>query len=196
MAAQECDVWLLTEVSDRVQLADLHAHRGQSYMAARRRWAAIFTRRAFHPLADPHPTSASVRLGATTLVSSVLPWRSCGSRHPWGGGRHAEKTQASVREIVESIESPAIWGGDWNHTMHGREYAGSQAGRARIAEAIHELQLQIPTEHLPHRIDGLLSIDHIAVPAGGVVLAAERVVATADGKRLSDHDAYVVNIQD
>ena len=196
MAAQGCDVWLLTEVNDRVELAGLHAHLGQSYMAAQRRWAAIFTRRAFEPLADPHPASASVRLGSIALVSSVLPWRACGSRHPWGGGRHAERTQATVREIVQSTESPAVWGGDWNHALQGPEYAGSRAGRGWIVEAAHELRLQIPTAHLPHRINGLLSIDHIAVPAESVVLGAERVVAAADSKRLSDHDAYVVTIQD
>ena len=50
----------------------------------------------------------------------------------------------------------------------------------------------MPTAELPHAIEGLLSIDHVAVPAGSNVVA-RRVVAACDGKRLSDHDAYVVD---
>ncbi|GAA1934298.1 hypothetical protein [Nocardioides hwasunensis] len=40
-------------------------------------------------------------------------------------------------------------------------------------------------------IDGLVSIDHIAVPRGSSAVAT-RIEASYDGKRLSDHDAYVV----
>jgi hypothetical protein len=196
MVSQACDAWLLTEVSDRVQLPGLRAHRGQGYMAAKRRWAAIFTRNAHQPLPDPHSASASVRLAEMTFVSSVLPWRACGSRPPWVGARHGEKTQATVRDLVNAFDGSVVWGGDWNHALHGPEYAGSQAGRAHIVEAIRRLQLQTPTEDLPHRIEGLLSIDHVAVPAGRVVLAAERVVASTAEKRLSDHDAYVVTVED
>jgi len=49
----------------------------------------------------------------------------------------------------------------------------------------------VPTADLPHRIDGLLSIDHIAVPAEMPLATASRVVASVAGRRLSDHDAYV-----
>ena len=49
----------------------------------------------------------------------------------------------------------------------------------------------VPTAKLPHPIAGLLSIDHVAVPEG-TAATARRVEATHEGKRLSDHDAYVV----
>ena len=196
MAAQECDVWLLTEVNERVELPGMRRHIGQEHMAARRHWAAIFSHHHFEPLEDPHPASASVHLGDTTFVSSVLPWRSCGARHPWIGTRHEEKTQAAVRSVFDSLQGSVVWGGDWNHALHGPEYAGSQAGRAHIQNAIGQLELQVPTELLPHRIDGLLSIDLVAVPAGALVQTAERVAAATDQKRLSDHDAYVVTVQE
>lgn len=80
--------------------------------------------------------------------------------------------------------------------MDGREYAGSHAGRAHILQAVRELKLQVPTTRLPLRIEGLLSIDHIAVPAGTAVQAAERVIAASQARRLSDHGAYVVTLQD
>lgn len=195
MASQGCDLWLLTEVNDRVELPGMRRHVGQEHMAARRRWAAVLSRYPFEPLPDPHPASASLRLGDTTFVSSVLPWRSCRSRHPWLGSRHEDKTRATVREIVASLQGSVVWGGDWNHALHGPEYAGSNAGRAHVEEAVGQLGLQVPTEHLPHRIDGLLSIDHIAVPTEANVQAAERVSAAIEETRLSDHDAYIVTIR-
>ena len=59
-------------------------------------------------------------------------------------------------------------------------------------ELIGELALVVPTAELPHPIEGLLSIDHIAVPQGTKATGA-RVEAAHAGKRLSDHDAYVVD---
>ena len=50
----------------------------------------------------------------------------------------------------------------------------------------------VRTTELPHPIKGLLSIDHIAVPAG-TAATARRMEAAHEGKRLSDHDAYVVD---
>lgn len=90
---------------------------------------------------------------------------------------------------------PLIWGGDWNHALVGTEHAGSLAGRARIDDALSRSQLWAPTRELPHRIPGLLSIDHIAIPEG-VRATATRVSADADGVRLSDHDLYVVECAD
>lgn len=197
MAKQECDLWLLTEVSDRVHLPGMQHHRGEELMAARRRWAAIVSHRSFERLPDPHPASASVRVGETTYVSSILPWRACGARHPWVGTRHQEKTQAAVGTIVQSLRGSVVWGGDWNQALHGPEYAGSRGGRVHVETAVIQLGLKVATDRLPHRIERLLSIDHVAVPAETVVQDATRVVAAAaDGKRLSDHDAYVVTVQD
>ena len=76
--------------------------------------------------------------------------------------------------------------------MAGREYAGSKAGRGAIEALVSTLGLTVTTADAPHRIEGLPSIDHIAVPTSWVSEPARRVVAEAEGKRLSDHDAYVV----
>jgi hypothetical protein len=86
-----------------------------------------------------------------------------------------------------------VWGGDWNHALEGTDHVGSRAGRDHIFGVLDDLGLQVPTAELEaHR--GERSIDHIAVPKEWVVLAAEQVAAAEDGKRLSDHDAYVVEL--
>lgn len=131
-----------------------------------------------------------------TFVSTILPWKSCGSRPPWVGTRHVDKTANAVDDLLLSLRAAEslVWGGDWNHALTGKEYAGSQGGRRAILAALDEIGLDVPTADLPHRIDGLLSIDHIAVPHGWSTTAV-RLPAEHDGKRLSDHDAYVTAVQ-
>jgi endonuclease/exonuclease/phosphatase family metal-dependent hydrolase len=190
----DCDVWLLTEVNERTALPGYALHLSQSSMAARRRWAGIASRLPMASSPDPHPASAQVQIGTTTYVSSILPWRTCGSRPPWVGPRHADKTRHTVDDLLLRLRAAddLVWGGDWNHALSGREYAGSKEGRAAIAGALDELDLVVPTTDQPH-VKGGLSIDHVAVRRGRDATAT-RVVAAAGGKRLSDHDAYVVEV--
>ena len=188
-----CDVLLLTEVSERVEVPGNTLHRGRAEMAAKRRWAAVASRLPLTPLPDPHPASAMAVVDGWTYCSSILPWKAAGWREPWVGARHAEWTDACIATLLESLPTDGlIWGGDWNHALSGREWAGSMAGRHVLLAAVEKLDLVVPTADLPHPIEDLLSIDHIAVPRDADVVDARRVAAVADGRRLSDHDAYVV----
>jgi hypothetical protein len=69
-------------------------------------------------------------------------------------------------------------------------------GRQHLLRALEELDLTVPTVPLPHRIDGLLTIDHVAIARTATAVCASQHVAEVQGKRLSDHDAYVVEIGD
>jgi endonuclease/exonuclease/phosphatase family metal-dependent hydrolase len=111
----------------------------------------------------------------------------------WVGERHADRTQNAVDDLLLHLRPAGdlVWGGDWNHALSGKEHAGSLGGRLEILRALDELGMTAPTADLPDPIEGLLSIDHVAVPKG-TRTAASRIVAEHDGKRLSDHDAYVV----
>lgn len=195
LSEADCDVWLLTEVNERTVLPGFELHSTKLLMAPRRRWAAVASRLPMIMQPDPHPASARAHIGGTTYVSSVLPWKGCGSDWPWDGERHVDKTEIAASELVESLRgfSPLVWGGDWNHALTGKEYAGTIGGRQAVLLALASLKLEVTTADLPHRIEGLLSIDHIAVPAGVAGVAA-RVDATHESKRLSDHDGYVVEV--
>ena len=197
MSELNCNVWLLTEVSDLVTLDGYTKHQTTEYMdpSRKKRWAAILSRARLEAKVDPHPASALARVDGLQFCSSILPWRSCGARYPWNGARHADKTKTTIDELLRYLpRSGLIWGGDWNHALSETEYAGSAGGRSHIMGAVARLGLEVPTAALPHRLPNLLSIDHIAVPKGTAVVSAERVVASAEWKRLSDHDAYVVEI--
>jgi hypothetical protein len=188
--AMSCDVLLLTEVPEKVELPATKIHASVMRMAPRRHWAAVATRLPSGSLPDPHGASAMAEIDGLRVCSSILPWRTCGTAAPWTGVTTAEKTEATTTRIASA--APDVWGGDWNHAMSGREWSGSKQGRRSILEAVDQLGLQLPTAGSPHQIDGLLSIDHIAVLADWRVLEIEHRPARAGGARISDHDAYVI----
>lgn len=184
------DVLLLTEVSERVTLPGWHVASTVDPMAAKRHWAAIAAREPIQDVALPHPASVAGTVHEVRWCSSILPWRGCTPRPFWVGERLIEKT-IHAASVVEA-SAPQVWGGDWNQAFAGPETAGTKAGRVWLREALGRLGLQLPTAELPHRIEGLSSIDHIAVPASWRVVGTERIDASQAGRRLSDHDAYVV----
>lgn len=195
LVSQDCDLWLLTEVRDDVLLPGFRKYASAARMSGRRHWAAVLAREAVTRLPDPHPASVAVVGMGVTWCATVLPWRSCGSQ-PWGEGSTADRTERAVDQIVGSFPAgDVVWGGDWNHSFSGQERAGSYAGRSAIQAALAGRAMQTVTADLPHRITGLLTIDHIAIPDYWQLRDASRVVAESpDGRRLSDHDAYVVEI--
>jgi hypothetical protein len=186
----DCDILLLTEVSERLDMPGYDMYLGRQLMAPKRRWAAIASRLSMSPQPDPHGATAMVELGDLRVCSSILPWRTCGTRNPWVGVTCAEKTIEAVAAVEASC--PTVWGGDWNHALSGREWTGSVAGRRSLLAAVERLELQVPTASSPHQIEDLLSIDHIAVAKSWHVTATQRHRAIVGETHISDHDAYVV----
>ncbi|SOC50294.1 hypothetical protein SAMN05660748_3040 [Blastococcus aggregatus] len=193
----DCDVWLLTEVNLDVELPGYAMHRGSELMAPRRHWAAVLSRVPLTPLSDPHVASAAAVVDGVTYCSTILPWRSSGGEPTWPGAEpprnlHAGRTRHALAMLLAALpRRELVWGGDWNHALSGREYAGTKGGRKHLLGAVDELGLQVPTASLPHRIEGLLSIDHVAVPGSWAVARTERL----DASGLSDHDGYVVDVE-
>jgi hypothetical protein len=188
--AMDCHVLLLTEVREDVTIPGSNVHLSGLEMVQGRRFAAVATRLPMRPLPDPHGASAMAELDGLRVCSSILPWRGCGTQAPWVGANTAEKTIAAVADV--EANRPMVWGGDWNHALSGREWAGSVAGRRSLLKTVELLGLQVPTAASPHQIEDLLSIDHIAVPNSWVVSATQRHRAFIGETRISDHDAYVI----
>jgi endonuclease/exonuclease/phosphatase family protein len=191
MVAADCDVWLLTEVNERVELTGYHKHLSAGLVNTKRRWAGVFSRRPLAALPDPHWASAAAVIDGTTYCSTVLPWKGCGPA--WPGSGHAQQTELALADLVGNLPTRnLVWGGDWNHSLAGDECAGTKGGRAHLLAAVEKLGLQVPTAELPLHIDGYLSIDHIAVAADRVVREATR----RSGRALSNHDCYVVEVDE
>lgn len=193
---ENCDVWLITElpagwVNDR-KFSDFHCHRSKGVMGRNQHWAAVLSFRPLIPLEDPHQASAAASVNGIMFCSTILPWRGSGGEHPWVGENHSARTADAITALLEKLpRSNLVWGGDWNHSLKGKEVAGSKRGRVHLLEAIKALNLQVPTTELFHRNDICFAIDHIGVPHDWTVISAKRIVALG----LSDHDAYVIEVE-
>lgn len=188
-----CDVLLLTEVSEKLDLTGWHVAATDHRMTPNRHWSAIVATEPILQVSEPHPASIAGTVSGIRYCSSILPWRGCSPREFWVGANLVEKMTRTAGPI--EAWAPQVWGGDWNQSFIGRETAGTLAGRRRLTAALERLGLQLPTALLPHRLEGIGTIDHIAVPATWAVLTTEHIVTTHDGARLSDHDAYVVEVE-
>lgn len=192
-----CDVLLLTEVREDVQVPGYDRHLTTGEMAPGRRWSGVFSRIGLSARPDPHPTSALARIGKLTFCSTVLPWRNCGADHPWSAGSLAQKTNKVLDDLVQQLPTTGlVWGGDWNHALQGPDWSGSRDGRRGLLDALASLNLDIATDHLPHRGPAMRTIDHIAVPAAEQVDSVAHHSAVVGTRALSDHDAYVVELLD
>lgn len=183
---------LLTEVVDTVEIPGFNIHATEAEMQPGRRWAAVAARTRLRSLPDPHGATALAEVDGLRIASSILPWRNSGGDSPWTGEDQGSTTAAAVAAVQTA--APIVWGGDWNHELTGRLYAGSSGGRMSILGALDRLGLSAPTDASPHRQVGARSINHVAVPAVWAVTSVERVSAIVGGVELSDHDAYVVEI--
>jgi hypothetical protein len=189
----QADLLLLTEVVESVNVSGLSIHFTEAEMQPGRRWAAVAANARLRPLPDPHGATALAEVDGLRIASSILPWRNSGGAPPWTGEDQGSRTAAAVAAIETA--APIVWGGDWNHELTGRLYAGSRGGRKSILGALDRLGLSAPTDASPHRQPRARSINHVAVPAFWAVTSVKRVNTVVDGVELSDHDAYVVEIE-
>lgn len=190
---EDCTHWLLTEVPNALSLANGTLIRSNP-MSATKSWAAVWSVRPTSRLEWTTPTATAAMGDDGVFCSCILPWR--GARLSWPTkGSLAEITLAAIDDLEASLrigQRPIVWGGDWNHALRGSERAGSLRGRQALQSALRRLSLQVPTEHLEHAKLGLYTIDHVAIPDTWHVLNSRRVVAVVGDKRLSDHDAYII----
>jgi hypothetical protein len=129
-----------------------------------RSWAAVWSAEPLEHLGPVHAAAAVAGWRGGVVCSCVLPWRTARASLPDPG------------------------------PVTGPERAGSLAARRAILGVVAGLGLAVATADQPHAIPGLRSIDHIAVPRAWSVASCGRIVAEAGGVRLSDHDAYVVEV--
>lgn len=195
---QKCDVWLLTELhpkwaeSNGTKVLHFNSHLSKGVMGRKQHWAAVLSVLPLKPCDDPHPASAAAVVDGIKYCSTILPWKGVKTGSPpWRGSNHSEMTGDALKTLLKKLPtSDLVWGGDWNHSLTGKEGAGSMGGREHVLEAIDRLGLNVPTTDLLHRNNESRSIDHIGIPLSWKVKSAKRI----DASGLSDHDAYVVEV--
>ena len=149
--------------------------------------------------------------GTVLVACSVLPWGGAGKYWPGLPEKYLNDQQAFVlSHHLDRIErawderEPIIWGGDFNQELvplsqdrrqAGYRLAGTAAGVDRLRAAFGRFGLRATTEHVEHLNLGAPTIDHLAVSEP--FAAAEARVHRphyADGRLLSDHAAYVAEL--
>lgn len=193
----ECDIWLLSIVHDAFALATGETVRSEE-MGDETSWAAVWSATSIEALDSVHPAVAIGRVGELLACSCVLPWRGAAPYSDDEGDNVVSITRAAldgIREALTASDGDVIWGGGFNHALHGAEHVGTLKGRKGISVLVGELALQAPTAQLPHSIAGNFSTDHIAVPEGWDVGGASRRAAELGGRRLTENDVYVVDCE-
>jgi hypothetical protein len=164
--------------------------RGQTYATVA---SCLSTAGPLTPIAKPHPATTAAVIAGTTFVVTVLPWTSA-SGPPWTGTTFTARTVRCLEDLRPFLAGRPrlVWGGDWNHTLQGSLAGQTRAGRDLLEGMLDELGLDAPTRGQPRGTLPMCSIDHIA--AAGPALSVEHHSAAVAGRRLSDHDLYVVTV--
>lgn len=164
--------------------------RGQLYAAVASRLDTVGPLRA---VAAPHAATTAAAINGTTYVSTVLPWTSARGE-PWRGSSFTERTVGCLNDLRPFLRAQPrlVWGGDWNHTLEGSLHGQTRGGRTTLEDMLTELGLVAPTRSQPRGLHPMRSIDHVAVR--GPVVGVEHHSAVVDGRRVSDHDLYVVTV--
>lgn len=198
LGQQNCDVWLLTEVSPdaraaTAQLTCYHRQLSKGTMARGQHYAAIFSILPLGPALSTHDASVAAFIDGVAFCSSVLPWASCASQPGdlWVGASLETMARPAIDQLMNALpKGNSVWGGDWNQNLTGDRQVGSYSMRALIGNAVSALGQQVATSDLPHRVQSRYTIDHIAVPSRWRVHSADRIAAAG----LSDHDAYIIGV--
>lgn len=100
-----------------------------------------------------------------------------------------------VRTLQENHpEAMIVWAGDFNQSLDGPNTGGNNRGRALLSETLEDLGLKAWNRRCDHALGGLCAIDLICGPREHPVNEIVRIDPAPNGRRLSDHAGYVVDI--
>jgi len=143
--------------------------------------------------------------GESFLVyGSVLPWANAIHQAPYlarqgesADALFARMLRAQVDDMIKLRQRwpghTLIWAGDFNQTLSGPNYGGSNKGRQLLAAALLELDLVAWNHESAHAKPTMHALDLICGPQGREP-QVERFEPELDGQVLSDHAGYVVEV--
>ena len=174
-------------------------------------WVAIVGDRVA-PVGPPLPferlaVRARAELDSEPVViyGSVLPWGTAHKQAP----RLAEPGETSLAMFERVLNAQLddllrlrrrfegellIWAGDFNQSLAGPNWGGSAEKRALLADALARLDFDAWNKNEPHARPGMCAIDLICGPAGRHGHPVHRIDNLLDGRKLTDHAGYVVEV--
>ena len=116
--------------------------------------------------------------------------RSRGSINP-AASEHERPITASQLRFPQRI---VIWAGDFNQSLSGPNLTGSTLGRRQLRAGLARLNLTAWNGGAPHAKAGMSAIDLICGPELSRAPRMELIPTHDEGRRLSDHVGYVVEL--
>jgi endonuclease/exonuclease/phosphatase family metal-dependent hydrolase len=173
-------------------------------------WAAIVG-----PTVEPLPfeipyermaVAARVTVGNARVIvyCAVLPWLAVKNHAPdvvlagedslAAFARALAEQCADVIALRDRFGDRVVWAGDFNQTLSGPLWGGSEARRGLLAQALASIGYSAWNERAAHARPGMNAIDLICGPADCSVAAQGRIEPARDGLELSDHAGYWVEL--
>jgi hypothetical protein len=106
------------------------------------------------------PGYVEVRTDATMATGRA--W--AGGAPPWVGERHADETGAAYEALLNEQRRMRSCGEMTGITPCPDRRSRQHRGRDGVLAAVARAEPRAPTAELAHRIRGLLSVDHVAIP--------------------------------
>lgn len=213
MERWQADIYVITEPTKGLVIGGLPKVESglRSPGGIAERWVSIHGPQARDvPLPCPlsrMAAAAEVTVNGRSVVvyGSVLPW---GSAHKterdasMPGDTYASMFRRLLREQAHDVavlqayhpSSTVIWAGDFNQTLAGAYVVGAKANRQALSSELDRLGLAAWNAEAPHLKDGACTIDLICGPAQLEAMCHEPYRPRLNGKALSDHAGYVVEV--
>lgn len=150
--------------------------------------------------------AARARVRDTRLIiyGGVLPWLSVAAHAPdivaMGEDSMAAFTRVlaeqirDVTELRERFGELVVWAGDFNQTLTGPLWGGSEARRGLLVQGLDSIGYSAWNEGALHAEPGMSAVDFICGPASRRVAAQGRIDPSRGALALSDHAGYWVEL--
>lgn len=173
-------------------------------------WVAIVGH-SVEPIAFDVPyertaVAAQVSVGGVTVIvyGTVLPWLAVTSHAPelvqdgessFAAFKRVLAEQANdVIELRRLYDMPVLWMGDFNQSVSGKNFGGSNDRRDLLNKTLESLGMIAWNGEAAHAMSGLCAVDLICAPKGCEVTEQGRIDPVQGKLTMSDHAGYWIEL--
>ncbi len=150
--------------------------------------------------------AARVSVGGLTVIvyGAVLPWLAVTSHAPelveegedsFAVFKRVLAEQAKdIADLRRQFGEPVIWAGDFNQTVSGPNWGGSNDRRDLLNRTLNSLDMVAWNGKADHAMSGMCAVDLICGPKECVLVSQGRIDPMRDTLTMSDHAGYWVEL--
>lgn len=149
--------------------------------------------------------AARVCVGGVTVIvyGAVLPWLAVTSHAPELVEEGEDSFAAFKRVLVEQEKditdlrrygNPIIWAGDFNQSVSGPNWGGSNDRRDLLLDTLNRLDMVAWNGKADHAMSGMCAVDLICGPKECFLLPQGRIDPVRGKLAMSDHAGYWVEL--